>query len=249
MTTDSVVVCEVPDGLGLIEVTGDDGASLLLLGGRPAVLEGSDCCGSIGWLASRATGPGAPTTAEAKALTAWLAAPELAVDPLSGNFLPPDPERLRPLLSLLAPGRYTMTAATAPQPLRVVHPRAEHVERWYADEELALLTTDHWPPPDRDAVRTYVRRIRAGERPALVALSPAEDSIAAYLLDGHHKLEAYHQARIQPLVIRLTPIGPAPFRLQDCEPFPEVFPGEPLIRMFRYIREDADEAARKRRTG
>ncbi|MFF3213082.1 hypothetical protein ACFYYB_20710 [Streptomyces sp. NPDC002886] len=249
MTTGPVVVCEVPDGLGLIEVTGDDGASLLLLGGRPSVLEGSDCCGSVGWLASRATGPGAPTPAEAKALTAWLAAPELVADPLTGDFPPPDPERLRPLLSLLAPGRYTMTAAAAPHPLRVVHPRAEHVESWYADEELALLTTDHWPPPDRGAVRTYAGRIRAGDRPALVALSPAADSIAAYLLDGHHKLEAYRQAGIQPVIIRLTPVAPAPFRLQDCEPLREVFPGEPLVRMFRYIREDADEAARIRRTG
>ncbi|MFE4258700.1 hypothetical protein [Streptomyces sp. NPDC056883] len=73
MPTDSVV-CEVPEGLGLIEVTGNDGASLLLIGGRPAQLEGSDCCGSIGWLASRATGQDAPTPVEAKALTAWLAA-------------------------------------------------------------------------------------------------------------------------------------------------------------------------------
>ncbi|MER5486279.1 hypothetical protein ABT024_24135 [Streptomyces sp. NPDC002812] len=231
------VVCEVPDGLGLIEVTGNDGASLLLIGGRPAQLEGSDCCGSIGWLASRATGQDAPTPAEAKALTAWLAAPELAADPLTGNVPPPDPERLRPLLSLLAPGRYAMTAATAPHPLRLVHSRSGHVESWYADEELALLTTDHWPPPDRDAVRAYVRRIRAGARPALVALSPAEDALTAYLLDGHHKLEAYRQAGIQPLIIRLTPVDPAPFRLQDCEPVHEVFPGEPLIRMFRYIRE------------
>ncbi|MFE4632174.1 hypothetical protein ACFRJ1_02175 [Streptomyces sp. NPDC056773] len=236
MPTDPVVVCEVPDGLGLIEVTGNDWASLLLIGGRPVVLEGSDCCGSIGWLASRAGGPDAPTPAEAKALTAWLAAPELAADPLTGSCPPPDPERLRPLLQLLAPGRYSMTAARAPQPLRVVHPRSGHVESWYADEELALVTTDHWPPPDRDAVRAYVRRIRAGERPALVALSPAGDSLAAYLLDGHHKLEAYHQAEVPPLIIRLTPVDPAPFRLQDCEPVHEVFPGEPLIRTFRYIR-------------
>lgn len=248
MLTDPVV-CEVPDGLGLIEIAGDDGASLLLLGGRPVLLEGSDFYGSLGWLASRATGPGAPTTTETKELTAWLAAPELAVDPLTGSFLPPDPERLRPLLSLLAPGRYTMTAAPAPHPLRLVHPSSGHIDRWYADEELALLTTDHWPPPDREAVRGYVRRIRAGARPALVALRPAEDSIAAYLLDGHHKLEAYHQAGIQPLIISLTPVVPEPFRLQDCEPVREVFPGEPLLRMFRYIREDADEAARKRRTG
>lgn len=153
MPTEPVVVCEVPDGLGLIEVAGNDGASLLLIGGRPVLLEGSDCCGSIGWLASRATGPDAPTPAEAKQLTAWLAAPELAVDPLTGSFLPPDPERLRPLLSLLAPGRYTMTAAPAPHPLRVVHSRSGPIESWYADEELTLLTTDHWPPPDREAGR------------------------------------------------------------------------------------------------
>lgn len=140
----------------------------------PVVLEGGDCCGSIGWPASRATGPDAPTTAEAKELTAWPAAPELTVDPLTGSF----------------PG--TSRAGT---PMR--------------NSPCSPLTTDHWPPPDRDAVRGHVRRIRAGDRPALVALSPA----------------------------------------QDCEPVREVFPSEPLVRMFRYIREAADEAARKQRTG
>ncbi|AWZ05550.1 hypothetical protein [Streptomyces sp. ICC4] len=248
-TNPVAVVCEVPDGLGIIEATGNDGASLLLLKGRPVLLEGCDGYGSVGWLASRAIGRDAPGTADVKALTAWLAAPELAVDPLTGHVLPPDPERLRPLLSLLAPGRYAMTAPPAPHLLRLVHPRPGHIEHWYPDEELALLTTDRWPPPDAAAVRGYARRIRDGARPALVALRPDEESMAAYLLDGHHKLAAYHQAGIQPLLLMLTPITPAPFRLRDYDAAREAFPGEPLRQVFGYIREEADEAARAPRTG
>lgn len=247
-TNPVAVVCEVLDGLGIIEVTGDEGASLLLLGGRPVLMEGNDGLGSVGWLAARATGPDAPGTAEVKALTQWLAAPELAVDPGTGHVRPPDPERLRPLLRLLAPGRYAMTAARAPHLLRLVHPRPGHVESWYPDEELALLTTDRWPPSDTAAVHGYLRRIRAGARPALVALRPTEDSIAAYLLDGHHKLAAYREAGIRPLLLTLTRTGSAPFRVRDCDSARAAFPGEPLRRVFAYIRDGAHAAAREPRT-
>ncbi|MBT2449584.1 hypothetical protein J7F03_21355 [Streptomyces sp. ISL-43] len=163
-TNPVAVVCEVPDGLGVIEATGDAGASLLLLGGRPVLLEGNDGFGSVG------------------------------------------------------------------------------------DEELALLTTDRRPPPDTAAVRGYLRRIRAGARPALVALRPTEDSIAAYLLDGHHKLAAYRQAGISPLLISLAPAAPAPFRLRDYDPARAAFPGESLGRVFAYIRDEAGAPAREPRT-
>ncbi|MER6384202.1 hypothetical protein [Streptomyces sp. NPDC001250] len=209
-------VCfDVPDGHGVIEVTGDESGSLLLLAGDPVFLEASDGRGSVGWLAARA-GTGSPSLSEVKYLTDWLSAPGLVPDPRTGQAEPPDPERLRPLLSLLAPGRYVMTAALAPHQLRVIHPRALQVHHWYADEELALVTTDAWPPHDHRAVRGYRDRIRAGhDLPALVALFPTPDSCVGYLLDGHHKLAAYQHAGTPPLIIRLTPQVPRPLRHDD----------------------------------
>ncbi|WP_159047679.1 hypothetical protein [Streptomyces sp. WM6378] len=211
------VAFDVPDGHGVIEVAGDAGGSLLLLAGDPVFLEAGDGCGSMGQLAARA-GAGGPGLCEVKYLTEWLSAPGLVPDPRTGRVEPPDPECLRPLLSLLAPGRYVMKAEVAPDHLLVVHPRALQVHRWYADEELALVATDAWPPRDHRAVRGYRDRIRAGGGlPALVALFPAPDSPVGYLLDGHYKLAAYQQAAARPLIIRLTPQVPRPFRRDDLD--------------------------------
>ncbi|WP_406514524.1 hypothetical protein OG851_42535 (plasmid) [Streptomyces sp. NBC_00161] len=208
---------DVPDGHGVIEVTGDAGGSLLLLAGDPVFLEANDGCGSVGWLAARA-GTGGPGLSEVKYLTEWLSTPGLVPDPRTGKAEPPDPECLRPLLSLLASGRYVMTAAVAPHHLRVVHPRALQVHGWYADEELALMTTDAWPPHDHRAVRRYRDRIRAGgDLPALVVLFPTAKSQVGYLLDGHHKLAAYEQAGVPPMIIRLTPQVPRPSRRDDLD--------------------------------
>ncbi len=215
----------MPDGHGVIEVVGDEGGSLLLLAGDPAVLEANDGCGSLGWLAARA-GTGGPGISEVKYLTEWLGAPGLVPDPRTGRAEPPDPECLRPLLSLLVPGRYVVSAGLAPHDLRVVHPRARRVETWYAEEDLALVTTDAWPPRDHRAVRAYGDRIRAGEAaggatagglPALVALFPTAGSTVGYLLDGHHKLAAYERAGTPALVIRLTPQQPRPVRQDDLD--------------------------------
>lgn len=235
----SSVSFDVADGHGVIEVTGDDGGSLLLLAADPEFMEANDGCGSVGWLAARA-GTGGPGLSEVKYLTEWLSAPGLVPDPRTGRAEPPDPESLRPLLSLLSPGRYVMSAALAPHDLRVVHPRALRVESWYADEELALVTTDAWPPRDHRAVRRYRDRIRAGGGlPALVALFPTAGSRVGYLLDGHHKLAAYDQAGARPLVIRLVPQAPRPFRHDDLDRARTAFSdsrprhqGNPLSRVF-----------------
>ncbi|MFC9817380.1 hypothetical protein ACFVJM_35615 [Streptomyces virginiae] len=234
---------EVPDGHGVIEVIGDEEGSLLLLAGEPVVLEANDGCGSLGRLAARA-GTGGPGLSDVKYLTEWLGAPGLVPHPRTGQAEPPDPECLRPLLSLLAPGRYVMTAGLAPHDLRVVRPRALQVQSWYADEELALVTTDAWPPRDHRAVRGYGDRIRTGGGlPALVALFPTAGSSVGHLLDGHHKLAAYERAGARPLVIRLAPQEPRPFRrdaldraraaFSDSAPGPQ---GDALGRVFSSLR-------------
>ncbi|MGW3208650.1 hypothetical protein [Streptomyces sp. NPDC001135] len=238
----------MPDGHGVIDVTGDDGGSLLLLAGDPVFLEASDGCGSLGWLAARA-GTGGPGLCEVKYLTEWLSAPGLVPDPRTGRAEPPDPQCLRPLLSLLAPGRYVMKATVAPHHLRVVHPRALQVHRWYADEELALVTTDAWPPHDHRAVRGYRDRIRVGgDLPALVALFPTAESRVGYLLDGHHKLAAYEQAGARPLVITLTPQTPRPFRRDDVDRARAAFcdsasrdQGDELSRVFSSMQAESSD--------
>ncbi|MFD7017376.1 hypothetical protein [Streptomyces sp. NPDC059928] len=74
------------------------------------------------------------------------------------------------------------------------------------------------PPPRHQAViRDHARRIRGGSLPALVALRPAPDSLTGYLLDGHHKLAAYHRTGIRPLILWLTPQQPKHFPREAYE--------------------------------
>src|SRR6185312_10423485 len=192
----ATVEIDVVAGAGVIEVVGDDDASMLLLFGDVAGLGGDDSWGSVALLAARA-GPDVVRSGEVKALVQWLAEPDLSVDTIDGRCVPPSPDRLGPLLRLLRPGRYVMTAYI---PARPPHTVAKGVTHWYDVAETALIPTDSWPPPDRDTVRRYQAHIESGRRfqPALVELSPLPTSPIGYLLDGHHKLAAYQQARRRP---------------------------------------------------
>lgn len=205
---------DVVDGESVIEVVGDTCASMLLLAGDAVAVGGSDGHGSIGMLAARARGPGVPTAAEVKSLTDWLADPGLR--PGAGRtwsipLHPPDPERLRPLLGLLRPGRYVMTAYVVHRPLVVGR------TAWWCDhQELVLIPTDAWPPRHQATVRRYKDRIgRDAVWPAVITLSPEPGSEIAYILDGHHKLAAYLAAGLPPLLIRLAP--ERPFRPRNAE--------------------------------
>jgi hypothetical protein len=201
------VSVDVADGEGFIEVVGDAAGSMLLLAGDPLAVGGSDGSGSIGMLAGLA-GVGAPTPAEVKSLVDWLGAPGLRALGRSGFAEPPDPEMLRPLLGLLAPGRYRLTAHL-PRKVLVVDP-ADRVA-WWCDEdaEVVLVLTDRVRSPA--AVRRYRRQLAEdGPWPAVIALFPTLDAEIGYLLDGHHKLAAYRQAGHDPMLISVRP--ELPFR-------------------------------------
>jgi hypothetical protein len=112
-----------------------------------------------------------------------------------------------------------MSASVARRPLIV-----DQTAWWYDHEGLVLVPTDSWPPRDGATVRRYRERIELdGARPAVITLSPQPDSEIAYVLDGHHKLAAYRQAELDPLVIRLAPERPFRPRHEDVHRVHDVF--------------------------
>jgi hypothetical protein len=203
--TPPAVTVDVSGGQGYIEVVGDASGSMLLLAGDPAVVGGSDGSGSIGMLAGLA-GAGAPTPAEVKSLVDWLGAPGLRTVGRSGFAEPPDPRRLHPLLDLLAPGRYRLTAHV-PHTVLVVDP-AERVTWWCdGDAEVVLVLTDR--VRSAAAVNRFRRQIGTGGAwPAVIALFASPDAEIGYLLDGHHKLAAYRQIGNNPMLISIRPEVP-----------------------------------------
>jgi hypothetical protein len=199
---------DVPEGLGVVSLFGNGFASLLYLGGEAARLHAADCQGSVGQLAARAE-PGAVRPAELDALRDWLAAPGLSLRK------PPPVEPLRPLLCLLARGRYLVSlSAPGSREMPVLNPGPGITRWWYWPAEGdALVVTDQWPPRDQAAVDGYLARIAGGARPAVVTVRVPGGP--RYLIDGHHKLAAYQRAGVRPVLIEIAPEHPMPLRREE----------------------------------
>lgn len=201
---------DVRTGGGVVELLGNDFASVLYLRGEPARLHAYDCRGSVAQLAARSTWETVRPD-ELDALRDWLTDPGLRVDRRSGAVSGLRIESLEPFTRLLARGRYAVTATAPAWAETVVVDPGEHgVASWYWPVQGdAIVTTGPWPPPDQATVAAYRRRIAEGSRPAAVAIGPAGREVR-YLLDGHHKLAAYQAERVRPLIIELIPEEPAP---------------------------------------
>jgi hypothetical protein len=216
------VPVEVPDGSGIIEVAGDNDASMLLFAGDAVVAAGGDGAGAEGMLTARA-GPAAPAASEVKSLADRLADP----GPLGEarewqGSLGEGREWLGPLLGLLRPGRYLVTALA---PLRPVVPevRAGVTTRRHDPEEIVLVLTDH--ARDERTVRRYRDAItEEGAVPAVVVLSPVPHADVAYVLDGHHRLEACRREDRPPALLRIAPERPFRPRRDDVRKAAAAFP-------------------------
>jgi hypothetical protein len=201
---------DVADGLGVVDVLGNEAASVLYLSGDPVWLHAYDNHGSVGELAARA-GRAAPRPRELSVLRDHLADPGFRVDKRTGDVTGLLIEPLRPLLRLLQRGRYLVSARTMTRNL-AIHDR--HDREWipwylgYGPGEV-LLATGRWPPRDPGTVAEYREMIKKGARPAAVAVGPFHGS-ARYLLDGHHKIGGYLQERVRPVVVEIVPSEPHP---------------------------------------
>jgi hypothetical protein len=218
------VLVDVPDGLGVVDVLAhEDLASVLLIAGRPAAIEGDELGGSIVRLATRA-GDAVPRPGGLQRLQEWLAEPGMVLDPETGHAEPPDPEMLRPLLRLMAAGQYVVRASA--WWCQETDGCGDGVQWCYPDTPM-LVTTEPWPPGDEKTISAYRNMIADGQRPAAVVVRPHRyNAYTLYLIDGHHKVAAYRAEQVAPLLIEIIPQRPRPltrerFRelLRDPEPF------------------------------
>ncbi|MEV6324498.1 hypothetical protein AB0M45_25405 [Nocardia sp. NPDC051787] len=212
---------QVADGLGVVEGVVDDDGFTLTFAGDPIAFDSSDDHGSLGWLARRLVPQPDPDAlhlveawtepAEWDELRQWLRHVEPDDDPVGP---------LRPLLRLLAPGEYGVAIGTLPN-VKIVGAHPTETSHWYAGdmwyagdvfgpEPTPILPTHHWPPPDRPAVTAYRQQMEAQRCfPALVVFGH-RDSPVWYLLDGHHKLEAYQRLGRDPVAVMIAVGGPGP---------------------------------------
>lgn len=197
------------DGEGLIEVRGDGFDSGLLVGGAPVAFLWSDCGGSIGQYLVRSRD------------TAGLSERLRALRQVAGGGLDPRAPlapQIRPLLALFSSGRYRLSYTPALGLHMVVAYGARFSyttdrDSIYPFNEM-LITTRPSDVLRRDRVDFFRERIAAGERPIVFTAGVAE-AYGAFVLDGHHKLQAYGELGLPPAVLSIVKAAPDPIALED----------------------------------
>ncbi|GAB2662944.1 hypothetical protein [Nocardia goodfellowii] len=217
-----IEMVEIVDGAGVIDVRGDSGVygidsqNLLYLGGVAAAIDMADLRGSISRLFVRAPDR-VPRPEQLQALRVLT---------VSGHSSGALAETLRPLLALMANGRYELRppipvtnrisegfqawSGSGPDRWGVSCPGPDEPDWTYPEEEW-LTPTEAWPPADTATVDRYREVIRQGERPVVITLrAGAENYWSGFVLDGHHKLAAYRAEEVAPVVLRIARADPPP---------------------------------------
>lgn len=185
---------DLDDGLSLIDVRGGSFDSLLLVDGHPIALNWSDCQGSVGQYMARAGVTDCED--ELRHLRHVLDGNLLADTPVSSQVYA--------FLQLFVPARYRLQYYENCQDCDYIqfdaswsHSRAH--DSFYPFGHV-LVFTQPVDTLNHDRVHYYLARIGDGHRP--IALSATVDEgWCEFVIDGHHKLQAYRMAKAAPAFI------------------------------------------------
>ncbi len=204
-STDEFV--DLANANGIIDVRGDDFGSVLLVEGNAIALNWCDCAGSVAQYMARA---GAMDYEEnLRALRYTLEGHLLDNVPLSSQ--------LHSFLGLLVSGRYRLQYHSGVSDVEMIEYKANldptaH-DHFYPFGSV-LICTQPTDTLNQDRVAHYVKAIHSGQRP--IAISAAvEKGWCDFVLDGHHKLQAYKATKIAPPLISICRVG-APRLSEDC---------------------------------
>jgi uncharacterized protein (TIGR02996 family) len=194
---DLVVLAE---GKGLIEVRGGEPETVLLVEGKPVALNWDDCRGSLGqYLVHTGHTCGSEYVRHLGAIVAG------EID--EGR---PLAEQIEPLLALFVPGTYCITytpSAVVRDIATLEYASQSSANRgpvgYYPAEQRILVCTQTRESLDVERVAFYRKQIRAQQRPIVLTTS-AEGAWCEFVIDGHHKLEAYNQEGVQPAILGIV---------------------------------------------
>jgi hypothetical protein len=113
-------------------------------------------------------------------------------------------EQIEPLLSLFAPGTYCLRYTPATFVSICGYLSANHeLLNYYPGDELNLVCTQARESLNEERVAFYRSQIRAQERPIVLTAS-ARETWCEFVIDGHHKLEAYNEERVKPAILGIV---------------------------------------------
>lgn len=221
----------LPGGKGLIEVEGGARETVLLVEKKPVAFNWDDCAGSVGQYLVY-TGHDCSTNLADQMRefinTGFLDPPrrhqgDRAIDATQNLG-----DRVLPLLSRFAPGFYCI----AYTPSHAVDDTGS------MDQDVLNTELQNYYPYGRNLIPTqprgrlsaalvsiYGSRIRNGLRPIVLTTS-AEGAWCEFVIDGHHKLEAYGREKFRPAILCIERWDAPPISLEKGVGYlPEGHPG------------------------
>lgn len=108
------------------------------------------------------------------------------------------------IVQLLTNGNYELSLCEFPWSLDVVSAMAKAVENAYYDAYggmAEIIATQTYL--DQNVVDDYKDKIKNGQRPIVILLKN-KDSWVIFIIDGHHKLQAYKELKINPKALIIS---------------------------------------------
>lgn len=182
-------------GRSLIDVRGDGFEELLLVGGQPIAMNWADCAGSVAQYLVR----GGETNCEESLRSLRHL--------FEGNFQHEIPisTQIHPFLQLFSPAQYRLQFhASCPVSSYLLFDaaasQATNFDHFYPFDEHSLVFTRPTETLNQERIAYFAKRIEDGFRPIALTAS-VEKGWCNFVLDGHHKLQAYQLAKTDPSLI------------------------------------------------
>jgi uncharacterized protein (TIGR02996 family) len=193
--SDLVDLVRLDEGTGRIEVRGGGGETALLVDGKRIALNWDDCAGSIGQYLVFSGEP--PNLPQLRRMNALIAGDVQRTTPLS--------EQVLPLLKLFVPGVYCVgySEAVGQDVLGVneIRPASGELSGYYPfDDARNLICTQLPESLNEERIDHYQRQLRAERRPTVLTAA-AEHAFCEFVIDGHHKLQAYTREGLNAAVL------------------------------------------------
>ncbi len=196
---------EVQDGLGLLEVCGTTlYETCLMFRGRPIILEWDDYEGSVAQYLVQVNDPVFQDAIHAFTTVSR----DIDLHQTLAT-------QIEPILRLFFNGAYKLTVSQlVKDDFTVIDLNiSKHLNytQYYPFGDCLICT---FPKSRLDLLRVadWIAQIESGNRPPVVVASHPE-GWGDFVIDGHHRLEAYEQLSIPPFIISITPDSPRPFEL------------------------------------
>ncbi len=198
-------VCNIENGLGEIILYGGDSESALCFLNKPIAFVWPDCAGSIAEYLSR--------TASYNDYAETLEKIRQIVDGSIEYENVPLSETLAGLLILFESGQYLIGEYEIDDYELFDVKKTISSPMHYYPLGWPFILTKPTGELDESTIQEHMQKIKNGKRPKVIVASVYYNG-TLYVIDGHHKLEAYKRLNIYPWVIEIVSVLSKPLNVE-----------------------------------